>query len=204
VSGAPISTILILFEMTGDYKIILPLMITCIVSTYMVRIILKESIYSLKLKRRGIDIDKNTGIDLMEVLKVSDATIKEVIVVNESSTVRKAGLKSKSSRHRGFPIVNDAGELTGIISYKDINNALSTDRAEVSVKEVMTTDVITCYADETLRAAIEKLGKKNIGRMPVVDSDDPTKLIGLISRKSILKSFKKELQARGDSNRSED
>ena len=92
---APISAILILFEMTGDYKIILPLMVACVISTLVLKWISKESIYTMKLSRRGIDILKIKNEDLLEKIRVSEVMFRKVITVNESATVSEAGLLSK-------------------------------------------------------------------------------------------------------------
>ena len=84
---APISAILILFEMTGDYKIMLPLMVACVISTLVLKWISRESIYTMKLTRRGIDILKIKNEDLLEKIKVSEAMFRKVITVNESASV---------------------------------------------------------------------------------------------------------------------
>ena len=140
---APISAIFILFEMTGDYKIILPLMIACIISTMVVSRSTKESIYTLKLKRRGIDIEKFSGVDLMEMITVSDAKIKSVIALDdETATASDVYKMIKSTHHRGFPMIDIEGNLVGIVTRKDIIKAFANGKAEIPVKEIMTKDSI--------------------------------------------------------------
>lgn len=155
---APISAMLILFEMTGDYKIILPLMIACVISTLVIKRISRDSIYTLKLRRRGIDIFKLKEDDLMEKIKVSKAMYKKVITVNESTMVKNAGLMIKSTSHRGFPVVDDNGLLKGIVTHQDINNALNSGRGNIPVAEIMTQNLVLCYPEESLKDALEKLG----------------------------------------------
>lgn len=191
---APISAILILFEMTGDYKIILPLMIACVISTLVLKRISRDSIYTLKLRRRGIDILKLKEDDLMEKIKVSEAMHKKVITVNESTLVRDAGLMLKSTSHRGFPVLDSNGRLKGMVTHQDINNAFNSGQGNLSVAEIMTSNLIFCYPDETLKDALEKLGERNIGRIPVVENDDHGHLIGLITRKGIIAAYNLELQ----------
>jgi chloride channel protein, CIC family len=191
---APISAILILFEMTGDYKIILPLMITCVISTLVVKWISKDSIYTLKLSRRGIDILKIKNEDLMENITVSEVMFKNVVTVSDTSTVREAGLLVKSTTHRGFPVLDNLGRLKGIISHQDINAALKEGNGDKPVAEIMTTDLLFCYPEESLRNALEKMGERDIGRLPVVEHDDPEHLIGLITRKGIISGYNLRLQ----------
>ena len=193
---APISAILILFEMTGDYKIILPLMITCIISTVVVRRFKKDSIYTLKLRRRGIDIQKHVQLDLMELIKVSDASVKNVITVDETTTAIDARLKMRTTNHRGLPVIDRKGNLVGMVTRKDTNKPLANGKEEIPVKEIMTKDIIVCYPDENLKIALEKFAERNIGRIPVVERDNPGHLIGLITRKSIIEAYNHALRKR--------
>ncbi len=191
---APISSILILFEMTGDYKIILPLMTAVVIATLVLRKWSRESIYTKKLARRGIDTTQGPPPDLLEIIQVSEAMSRNVITLREEQTIREAGLTIKNTRHRGFPVLDRWGRLTGIVTHKDINKALAAGKADHPVREIMSTDLVVSYPDECLRKALEKLGSRNIGRAPVVDPDDPKKLLGLITRKNILKAVHEHLK----------
>ena len=189
VTHAPISAIFILFELTGNYKIILPLMLTCVVATMIVRTMSRDSIYTIKLSRRGINLNLRRHFDLMEIIKVSEAMDKKVITVNENDPVRSAGLKIKSTSHRGFPVVDDNHYLVGMIARKDINKALSKDEGDFPVKDFMTRDITICNPGENLRIALEKLAERNIGRMPVVNPVNPNHVIGIITRKNIITAY---------------
>jgi len=188
-SHAPISAILLLFEMTGNYQILPPLMVTCVISVFLVRWISKPSIYTLKLLRRGIDVEKHVELDLMDSIIVSDAMIQEVIAVNESDTVRNVGLKIKKTNHRGFPVLSDEGKLTGMVTRQDINLALQSGDADSEVKEIMAKDIIVCFPNESLKTALNKMAKKNIGRIPVVKQDNHQDIIGILTRKSIINAY---------------
>jgi CIC family chloride channel protein len=195
---APISAILILFEMTGNYKIILPLMITCIISTVVVGRFSKESIYTLKLRRRGIDLQKMRKSDLMERITVSEAMVSNVITFDEILTVKSADQLMRSTyRHRGFPVIDQGGNLVGMITQKDVKEALAAGRTEIPVGEIMIKDIVVCYRDENLRTALQKLGLKDIGRIPVVERTDPRHLIGLITRENIIAAYNKALEKKG-------
>ena len=191
---APISAILILFEMTGDYKIILPLMVACVISTLVLKWISKDSIYTLKLRRRGFDILKLKNEDLLEKIKVSEAMFRKVITVNESTTVSDAESLLKSTSHRGFPVLDGNGRLKGMITHQDIYNALNDGRGDITVTEIMSDNLVTCYPAETLKNALEKLGEHDIGRIPVIENSDTRKLIGLITRKNIISTYNKALK----------
>ena len=184
--------------MTGDYKIILPLMIACVISTLVVRRLSKDSIYTLKLSRRGIDISNIKKQDLMDRILVSDAMFKKVITVSESSPVRSAGLMIKATTHRGFPVLDKEGSLVGIVTHEDINQAMDNGKGDIPVKEIMTKDLIYCYPNDSLKLAFEKLGESDIGRIPVVEHNDHHHLIGLITRKGIIEAYNYELKNETD------
>jgi len=188
-SHAPISAILLLFEMTGNYQILPPLMVTCVISVIIVRWISKPSIYTLKLLRRGIDVEKHIEVDLMDSIIVSEAMIKDVIAVNESETVRNVGLKIKKTNHRGFPVLSEEGKLAGMVTRQDINHALQSGDADSEVKKVMTKDIIVCFPNESLKTALNKMAKRNIGRIPVVEIENQENIIGILTRKSIINAY---------------
>jgi chloride channel protein, CIC family len=193
-SHAPISAILLLFEMTGNYKILPPLMITCVISVVLVRWMTKYSIYTLKLMRKGINIDQHRVVDFMEYIPVSEAMVLNVIAVMQSSTVKSVGLKIKSTNHRGFPVLDGNGKLVGIVTRKDINKALGKGAAESAVGKVMTRELTVCFPDESLKTALHKMAERNVGRLPVVNREDNEHMVGLITRKSIMKAYNQALE----------
>jgi chloride channel protein, CIC family len=195
-SHAPISAILLLFEMTGNYKILAPLMITCVISVILVRWFNTYSIYTLKLMRKGIDVEKYRAVDYMETITVEEAMISHVITVRQSDTVKDVGLKIKTTNHRGFPVLDRNGILAGIITRKDINRALGKGLAETEVGMVMTKHVVRCYPEESIKMALHKMAEKNVGRIPVVKRDDPEHIIGLITRKSLMNAYNLALERR--------
>ncbi len=195
-SHAPISAILIMFEMTGNYLIILPLMITCITSTVVVRRFSKESIYTLKLTRRGINLNELRRTDLMSSITVSEAMVKQVITLDETISVKDAEMNIRSDasyRHRGFPVLSHNGNLAGIVTRKDIIEALTSGKKDMPIKEIMTRDIATCYPNDTLETALRKLGENNVGRIPVVEREKQQHLVGLITRENIISAYHEAL-----------
>ena len=191
---APISAILLLFEMTGNYQILPPLMISCVITAILVRWVSKESIYTAKLVRRGIYIDEYKLPDMMDSITVSDTMIKSVISVNQSDTIRSVGLKIKNTNHRGFPVIDHEGKLVGMVTREDINKALAQGATEEEVKNVMTTDIIVCYPNESLKTAMHKMAQRNVGRVPVVEREVKDHLIGIITRKSLIAAYNRALE----------
>jgi chloride channel protein, CIC family len=132
--------------------------------------------------------------DLLEKITVSEVMFRNVITVADTATVKDAGLLIKSSTHRGFPVLDNMGRLKGIITHQDINNAMNAGNSHEPVEKFMTTDLVCCFPEETLRSALEKMGERNIGRIPVVEHNNPEHLLGLITRKGIISGYNLRLQ----------
>lgn len=188
-ANAPISAILFLFELTGDYKIILPLMAAVVIAYLFIRQLSSESIYTLKLVRRGFGIKSRKRSDLLEYIIVEEAMCRNVITIRDDQAVVEAGLLIRDTRHRGFPVVDRNNMLCGMITHEDINEAMAKGLKDNPIREVMTKEVIICNPDDNLRQVLEKLGTKNIGRSPVIDPKYPGTIVGIITRKNIISAI---------------
>ena len=187
----PLTAILMLFEMTGDYKIVLPLMITCVISRMIGGRILKESIYTFKLVRRGVDIKAGKEVNVLKSISVKDVMNPEVETIPESLSLAKLSEKISNSKYNSFPVVSDDGELTGILSFFDYHNAVFDENLKdlVLVKEIATQDVVTVSVDDNLNNALEKITLKDLSILPVVSPDNPSQLLGVLTRKDILDAY---------------
>ena len=198
VAGAthgPITAILILFEMTGNYKIILPLMLSCILSSVIASQIKRESIYTLKLIRRGTDIRAGKEVNIMKSLLVKDAMTKKVATVSENMHLNKLLKHTFSSKHSSFPVVDDNGLLSGIVTFQDFKEVVFEEGLGdlVVVKDISIPDVITITGNKNLDEALKKIGLKNIEQLPVVDENNPRKIVGILSRRDIFSAYNKAL-----------
>ncbi|HEX5139017.1 MAG TPA: chloride channel protein [Planctomycetota bacterium] len=113
---APIAAILILFEMTRDFHIIIPLMISCIVATYVARGLLKDSIYTLKLSRRGVRLRGGRDEAVLQSLTVREAMHADAIVLVESMSFGEVRMQALQSRHHVFPVVDAEGRFSGVVT----------------------------------------------------------------------------------------
>jgi len=193
---APISAILFLFEMTGNYQIILPLMITCTLSTFLVRQLQHESIYTKKLIRRGIDINKPKTGDLLETIPVRSAMITDVVALNEHNMIGEAAAAVQATGHLRFPVVDGAGDLVGIISAQAIRAAAADGKEQAPIRQCMNRDTASCRPSENIRAVLGKLGTQNSGMIPVVDGESSRQLVGILTRKSIIEAYRRLLEGK--------
>jgi len=189
----PLTALLMLFEMTGDYKIILPLMITCIISSNVGRQFFKESIYTLKLVRRGINLEEGKEVNVLKSIKVSEVMNIEVETITEALGLERLAEIISKSKYNSFPVVRDGNKLTGILSFFDYNEAIFDENLKglVVAKDIATSDVVTISTDDNLYNALEKITFKDFSILPVVSTDDPTKLIGVLTRRDIMGAYNK-------------
>ena len=124
---APVTAILILFEMTNDYNIILPLMLATVVSTMTSRLISNESIYSLKLSRRGINLEQGQDVDIMQRVTVEEVMNTRVDTVQMDMPLLDLSTEFLRTHRTGFPVLDDTGELSGIVSVQDLERQFETD-----------------------------------------------------------------------------
>jgi len=198
VAGAthgPITAILILFEMTGDYKIILPLMLSCILSSVVASQIKRESIYTLKLIRRGADIRAGKEVNIMKSLLVKDAMTRDVSTVSENMHLNKLLKHTFASKYSSFPVVDNDGLLSGIVTFQDFKEVVFEEGLEdlIVVKDISIPNIITITRNQNLDEALKKIGLKNIEQLPVVDENNPRKIVGILSRRDIFSAYNKAL-----------
>jgi CIC family chloride channel protein len=189
----PLAAILILFEMTGDYKIILPLMLSCIIAAIASGQLLRDSIYTLKLARRGIDIKEGKEVNVLKSMFVKDVMNPNVETIPEALPLGQMAERISKSKFNSFPVLNPENELIGILSFNDYNEAIFDENLKdlVVARDLATTDLVTISMDDNLWTALEKISAKDFAVLPVVSAQEPNKLAGVISRRDIIGAYNK-------------
>ena len=189
----PLSAILILFEMTGDYKIILPLMFSCIIGAIASGQLLKDSIYTLKLGRRGVNIKEGKEVNILKSIHVSEVMTRGVETISEGCTMEVMADIIAKSKFNSFPVLDSDNRLAGIVSFNDYSEAIFNEDLKhlLVAKDLATSDVVTVSADDNLYAALEKISRKDFATLPVMSVRDPERLVGVISRRDIIRAYDK-------------
>ncbi|MBC8457352.1 MAG: chloride channel protein [Deltaproteobacteria bacterium] len=191
----PLTAILMLFEMTGSYKIILPLMAACIISSLAARHLFNESIYTLKLARRGVNIRAGKEVNVLQSIYVKDVMNPEVETIPEDLTLRKLAEKISKSKYNNFPVINKEGNLTGILSFFDYRDAIFDENLKdlVVAKDIATTDVVTVSLDDNIYNALERITSRDFSILPVVSPNDQSRLLGILTRGDIISTYNKAI-----------
>ncbi len=187
---APITAILLLFELTNDYRILLPMMFAVAVSIFVSENLQHESVYTLSLVRKGIRLRRGRDVDVLEALAVEEVMEREPPVAHEDESLKAVSERMVEAHAHGLPVLDRAGNLVGVIAVQDIERALEKGLGlDHTVGEVCTRAVLVTYPDETVNMALRKMNARDIGRLPVVSREDHRRLVGWLRRGDILKAY---------------
>jgi CIC family chloride channel protein len=196
VGRAPLTAILMIFEVTGarDYQLILPLMLTATLGTFLAERTHPDSIYSMILRHMGIKVRKTGEVDLLDTVQVGSVMATEPAVCSTTDAVSEVEHSLHRTRSHGLPVVDD-GSLVGIITLSDIARA---DEGDVTVASVMTHRPATVVPSTPVSTALERMAVLGVGRLPVVGEDDPARLVGVFRREDAVRAYHEALTANTD------
>jgi CIC family chloride channel protein len=195
---APITAIIIIFELTATYKIILPLMIACIISTIITTSLKRGSIYTIKLARRGIELYQGWEQRILQTMKIRDVMSKNIVEIRESSPLIEIIAFLKAHEVSYLHMVNGEGALTGIISFRDIRPALQEDTLAdlVVAEDLATKQLVTIKPSDSLLTALQRMSSKGVSQLPVVAEDDPARIVGTVNQKDVMRAYNKAVLMR--------
>lgn len=195
---APISSVLIVFEMSGDYQLILPLMLATVLSTIIAEVLFNESIYSFQLKRRGITLHRGRDLDVMQSVSVGEAMSANPQFVYPDTSIQELDALFRGTHQHSFPVVDRDLRLVGMVSLTDYERV--SEQAEgnsLLVGDFATIGrLLLAYADEPLSDAIQRLAVRGVSRMPVVTRAHPERVVGVIGRREIAQAYNVALARR--------
>ncbi len=189
----PLTAIVLLIEMTRDIELLLPLMAAVVFATLTARALSTDSIYTLRLQRQGIEIHPEETTPVMRKIAVSKAMTIDYPVVPPTMPVDELITKFSRTAHHGFPVVDDDGRLVGVVTLSDVEAAPEDTIVDLKVEDIASTELLVAYPDQSLHEALYRLGAKDIGRILVVDRDNPEKLLGVLRRSDIIKAYRNKL-----------
>lgn len=196
---APITAVLIVFEMSNDYKLILPLMLATVLSTLLAEYLFTESIYTLKLRLKGINLQQGRDVDIMQGILVREAMTADAYVVEEDLPLPELGQYFQQTHAHSFPVVDKTHRLVGMVSITDFDRALEQGDVTDSrcVHDIATTgSLLIAYEDEPMGDALQRLAVRDVNKLPVVSRNNPDRVVGVIRRRDIIKAYNTALSRR--------
>ncbi len=191
-SRAAFTFIIFAFEITRDYNSVLPLMLVTVIADAIAVRYAKDSIMTEKLARRGLHIQTDYEPDVFREVTVGETMAKDFDAVPATTTVAElTGRITKHdpsvTHHQGILLIDAEGKLTGIITRDDLMRALEKDpTGAMTVLQAGSSNLVLAYPDEILYDAAARMLRANIGRLPVVSRDDPTRIVGYLGRSEVM------------------
>ena len=195
VGKVPVAVILMVSEMTGGLTLLVPSMIATTIAYVITG---RNTIYRSQVPSRA-ESPAHKGeysIPLLQKLFVKDAMTNRVTTTTPSSLISEVAEMMAKNGIKGVPVLDDNGGLIGIVTVTDILKIHPDQRATVMVSAVMTKELITAFAEESLYSAFDRMTGNQIGRLPVVERGGGMKLIGIISREDVWRVYNIEISSR--------
>ncbi|MCG2727192.1 MAG: chloride channel protein [Candidatus Methanoperedenaceae archaeon] len=185
----PIAAIVMVSEMAGNYNLLAPLMVASTISYMLAG---KWTIYEKQVENRASSPAhrREMTVDILEQAQVKEAMTTNIVTINSSLSIQNVLELIHKYGYTGFPVVDDT-KLVGIVTFEDAEKVSVDKRSLTMAKEVMTQKLIVARPGDSLEEALLKLLDRNIGRLPVVDENDPTKLVGLLTKYDIIRTHAK-------------
>ena len=189
---APITVILMIFEMTRDYALILPLMLAVVLATLTSQRLQRHSIYTFKLAREGIDLLRGRDANVLRQLKVCDVMDRHYDAIAAAAPLEAVLSHLAHSSHQESLVLDADGRLAGILTVEEIKRALP-QIAQLGglliAQDMAVADPPTLLPDDDLDAAMRAFGRLNIQEIPVVAAEDPRRPIGLLVRHTVINAY---------------
>ena len=199
VMQAPLTNILMLFELTNDYTLILPIMATCIAASYTYQRFTKHSIYMQNLLNKGINIRHGREASIMNSIKVQDVMSTDITTIAQEMPFRKILETISYSKNFYFPVLDNKGDMTGILSFSDIREVIFEEQLGdlLVAGELANPKVISLTPQQNLNEAMEIFSQLDVDQLPVVRSEDKLKVIGMLTRSEMMASYNRAILVSG-------
>jgi H+/Cl- antiporter ClcA len=193
VTRSPFTAIVFAFELTHDQNSLLALLVAATVAHLVSVLVLKRSILTEKVARRGFHVMREYAVDPLEATFVREVMDTDVYTVEPDTELDELYQSlqegSPQRRQRLYPVL-EAGRLIGVLPWSAVLEGRESDR---TAGDEMTAQMTVAYPDEILRTVADRMAALEISVLPVVDRDDPTKLDGLITQFDLLRARQKLL-----------
>ena len=206
----PLTGILFALELTHDINAMPALLVAGIVSHTFTVLVMKHSILTEKVARRGYHVSREYTVDPLEALNIGEVMATSVVTVAADLPVQELlrnYFLNPDQKHQGYPVVDAAGNLLGVVTRKDVlddwvsltiggGGHVETPPldAVIITYDLLTRSPITALPWESCRSVAERMAQENVGRMPIVSPDDPRKVIGMATRSDLLKPRARQVE----------
>jgi CIC family chloride channel protein len=197
---SPLTAVAFMLELTGDLAVLPALLIACASAHAVTVLFMRRSILTEKVARRGYHVTREYSVSPLARVRVENVMERDVPTLQADTTMESVAQRlatgdSVLGRRYAWPLVDTQGVLTGIVTRGDLTQALSRpDTANMTVQQVGSSRLIVAYPDELLEEAVARMARAGIGRVLVVDREDPKRLLGYLGRTGIADAWRELVQ----------
>jgi CIC family chloride channel protein len=186
---SPITAIMMVFELTNDYRLILPIMLTTVVCVYLAERVEPDSVDKKSLHRAGIHLQQGRDIDLMQGIAVEEVMLKPPPSISHRASLSELRDALREKKSLSLVVLDGDGLLVGIVTLSDLQRAYEDETSQdATVGDICTREVITSYPDEALWEVIRRMSVKDVGRLPVIKRGT-REVVGLIGRHGVVRAY---------------
>ena len=189
VVRCPITAIMLVFELTNDYRLILPIMLATVICVFMAERLTPHGMYEQGLRNKGVYLPAGREIDLMQGVTVSEVMLKPAPHILETASLQELRDALRAYHSRSLCVVDTQGKLIGIVTLSDLQRAYRTDLDEATtVGTICSRNPAIIAPDDELWTAIKIMGMRDVGRLPVIDRTTG-ELVGLMGRHGVMQAY---------------
>lgn len=192
---APLTAIFMVWELTGNIGSVVPAMLASVTGTLVAHGLVGDSIDTFDLRRRGFDVHRPRTANILGNLFVRGLVTREFLAIPRSMGLGDFVLQVTNSRYTHFPVIDEKGELAGVIQLEDLREILGYRDAwpYIIVGEIARRDIVTVKTTDTLYDALTLMTTREVDEIPVVDPDHPRRLVGMLRRRDVQSFYEKRL-----------
>ncbi|HZD87195.1 MAG TPA: chloride channel protein [Gaiellaceae bacterium] len=189
---APITAVIIVFELTGDYRIILPLMFAIVLSAGVSNLLTRDTIYTLKLRRRGIDLMRGRGANLMALLNVRDAMQEVPLSMRQETPLNEVIERLTEGPTDGLPVVDETGAYRGTVTSQQVEQAMRENALDADAGS-LAQERTALRPSQSLEEALSALLRERSG-LPVLEPET-RRVVGWLTHIDVLRAYNQRLEA---------
>jgi CIC family chloride channel protein len=191
---APLTGILIVFELTSDYGLVLPLMLATGLATFLADRLWEGTIYTRQLQAEGIVYAEPDDVDVLQTVTVGEVMTTDPVSVRADDPVSTLQQVFTAGGSHGHPVLDDDGRLVGVVTVSDLERRMDgRDPATTPIGEIATRRVSTVTPSDPVFRAVRRMAALGVGRMPVVDPQDHGRLVGMVRRADLVKAYQRAI-----------
>jgi len=190
VLGAPFTAAIFALGLTGDFNALLPLLLTSGVAYGFTVLVMRRSIMTEKIARRGFHIYREYGVDPMERTHASDIMSSELVMIDRLTSLEEVGRRhfGAGQTFRSYPVVDEAGRFVGIVDREALQRLRELHPPQTPVGAVVAHSALAVLPGQTCRVVATQLAVHGVERIAVIDNPERRRLVGLISRSDLIKT----------------